>query len=61
VPKSVTHFLNEDKINFFYFFSTNKSYVQNGGGLVVAGEAWQWATSGVTVNVTYANGYPGNK
>ena len=38
-----------------------KTFVQNGGGLLVAGQAWAWAQSGLSSTVTYANGFGGNK
>jgi uncharacterized membrane protein len=43
------------------FFSFKQNYVKNGGGLLVAGQAWYWSENGITDKVHYANGYPGNK
>jgi len=48
--------------------STNRSnffqtFVKNGGGLLVAGQAWAWAyySGEWSDKVQFANGYPGNK
>jgi len=38
-----------------------QKYVESGGGIIIAGQAWYWGYSGITNKVTYANGFPGNK
>jgi hypothetical protein len=39
----------------------SQDFVKNGGGLIVAGQAWYWSYNGFSNTVHYANGYPGNK
>jgi hypothetical protein len=40
-----------------------QTFVKNGGGLLVAGQAWAWAyySGEWSSKVQFANGYPGNK